>query len=212
LIHQEAIQVLVNELQDDLLDTTTRLQRGLRRVVQRTSLAAAQDRAVTESVAKGILEGKGRRVVAREIRDNILKEYADKPLIINGRTYNVQSYADMVARTKTAEAQTAGTVNRIVESGHDLAMVTSHGAPDACSLYEGKVVSLSGTSEKYPSIDSLPRGGPPFHPNCKHGLAPYVEELASGAEKRQAVGIPKSALNKPYNEVEKAHNQQRKAA
>ncbi len=86
------------------------------------------------------------------------------------------------------EAVTAGTVNRNLEAGNDLVMVTSHGARDGCQFYEGKVFSISGTHPTYPPLSSIPNGGPPFHPNCRHNLAPFVEDLASHPEQRVVVG------------------------
>lgn len=165
LIHQEAIQVLVNDLQADLVETTVRLERGFRKLVTRTQLEAIKDRAITKSVAKGIVKGSARRKVSREIRENILSEFLEKGITINGRTYDAGKYAELVARTKTREAQSAGTVNRVIDSGHDLVMVTAHGAKDGCGPFEGKVFSVSGTSDVYPALSSLPNGGPPFHPN-----------------------------------------------
>ena len=203
LIHREAIQVLVNDLQDDLLDSTTRLERGYRTLIRRTQLVTAQDKAITETVARGIAEGKARREVSREIKNKLIDDLKDRSLVINGRSYDVGKYAELVARTKTREAQTAGTVNRVIESGHDLVMVTAHGAKDGCGFYEGKVFSVSGTHGSYPPLANVPNGGPPFHPNCKHGLAPFVEELASGAEKRRGKGVPAGALGKSYQDVEK---------
>jgi hypothetical protein len=205
LVHKEAIQLLVDELQDDLDGIDQQIFKGYRRATRRTQLAAAQDKLVTEKVARGIAEGKARREVSRELTRQLLEDLKDKPLVINGRKYNVKSYAEMVARTKTREAQTAGTVNRVLEAGEDLVMISAHGAKDGCSYYEGKVFSITGDSEKYPALSSVPNGGPPFHPNCKHGLAPYVEKFASGAEKRRAVGVPDSALGKSYADVEKLY-------
>jgi hypothetical protein len=82
-------------------------------------------------------------------------------------------------------------------------MITAHGATDGCGFYEGRVYSITGTSEKYPPLSSLPNGGPPFHPNCIHGAAPFIEELASPAERRRGAKTDKRALGKPYREVEK---------
>lgn len=211
LVHREAIQVLVNNLQDDLLDKSERMERGYRTLVRRTQLKSARDKAITDSVAKGIAEGKPRREVSREIKAKLIDELGDAPLVINGRSYRPDKYAELVARTMTREAQTAGTVNRVIEAGHDLVMVTAHGSKDGCGFYEGKVFSVGGVSDKYPPLDSIPNGGPPFHPNCKHGLAPFVEPLASGAEIRRAKGVPKAALDKSYKEVEKLANKRKVA-
>jgi len=209
LVHREAIQALVDSVQDDLLDKSERMERGYRTLVQRTQLRVAQDKLITDRVALGIAEGKARREVSREIKAKLIDELGDAPLMINGRSYDPKKYAEMVTRTMTAEAQSAGTVNRVIEAGHDLVMVTAHGAKDGCGFYEGKVFSVSGTHPSYPPLDSAPNGGPPFHPNCRHGLAPFVEPLASGAEKRRAKGVPKAALDKSYAEVEKLANKRK---
>ncbi len=203
LVHREAIQTLVNNLQDDLLEKSERMERGYRTLVRRTQLSAVRDKAITDSVARGIAEGKARREVSREIKTKLIDELGDAPLVINGRSYRPDKYAEMVARTMTREAQTAGTVNRVIEAGHDLVMVTAHGAKDGCGFYEGKVFSISGGHPSYPALDHMPNGGPPFHPNCRHGLAPFVEPLASGAEIRRAKGVPPQALGKAYKDVEK---------
>lgn len=182
LVHQEAIQILVNDLQDDLLDVTERMQRGYRNLTRKTQLTALQDKAIADKVARGIAEGKARREVSREIKRQLIDEYADK-ITINGKQYRIDKYAELVARTRTAEAQTGGTINRVLDAGEDLVMVSNHGCDcDVCAPFEGKVFSISGTSTRYPRLTVAP----PFHPNCKHGLAPFIERLASGAERRRA--------------------------
>ena len=202
-IHQEALQVLVNNLQDSLAEGHDGIAKGYRRLVKRTQLTAARDKLVTEQIAQGVGAGKARREVSKRIMQELISELGDKPLVINGRHYDPKSYAEMVARTMTREAQTAGTVNRCLEAGVDTVMITAHGAKDGCGFYEGKAFSISGTHPDYPPLDSLPNGGPPFHPNCKHVTAPFVESFASGAEKRRATGVPSGALNTPMGDVEK---------
>jgi predicted transcriptional regulator len=203
VIHEEALQVLVNNLQDDLAEMHEGIKKGYRRLVQRTQLTAARDKLVTEQVAQGIGAGKARREVSKRINEALIGELGDKPLIINGRHYDPKKYAEMVTRTMTRQAQTNGTINRTLEAGVDTVMVTAHGAQDGCGFYEGKAFSISGTHPDYPPLDSLPNGGPPFHPNCKHVLAPFVESFASGAEKRRAQGVPSEALGVPMKDVEK---------
>ena len=208
LVHQEAVDVLVEDAQTVLAQSVDGIQSKYRRMVKSTQLKAMQNQLIKDRVALGITEGKARREVSREITQKLIDELKDKPLVINGRSYDPRKYAKMVTRTMTAEAQTAGTVNRVLDAGHDLVMITSHGAKDGCGYYEGKVFSVGGTSDKYPGLNELPNGGPPFHPNCRHTLVPFVDTFASGAEKRQAVGVPSGALNQTYAEVEKLSRKQ----
>jgi thiol-disulfide isomerase/thioredoxin len=62
-------------------------------------------------------------------------------------------------------------------AGFDLVVVTgpTTGCPD-CDPLVGKVFSISGNSKRYPSIAQL-NGGPPFHDECLHNIAPHMEEL-----------------------------------
>jgi hypothetical protein len=54
--------------------------------------------------------------------------------------------------------------------------------PWFCTAYVGKVFSLSGNDPDFPPLDSVPGGGPPFHPNCSKSTAPFIRELASDAQ------------------------------
>lgn len=47
---------------------------------------------------------------------------------------------------------------------------------EICSKHVGQVYSISGTNPNYPPLDLID-GVPPFHPNCCHNLAPFIEEL-----------------------------------
>ncbi|MGH7179794.1 MAG: hypothetical protein ACREJC_20630, partial [Tepidisphaeraceae bacterium] len=138
-IHREAVEALVKSMQSELEAGSTRLLLGAERLVRATQLEGAVDKLVTREVALGVIEGKARRGVSEDIRQVLVDEFGDGPVIINGRRYALDSYSELVARTKMAEAHTAGTIMRSLETGNDLVMVSAHGATDGCSFYEGKV-------------------------------------------------------------------------
>jgi hypothetical protein len=191
--HGTAVELLAEDIRDDLLEATANVHKQFRRAIRRTQLPRELDIKITQEIGKGLIAGETRQQVQRALTRTILDDLAGKPLLINGRQYQVDKYAELVVRTKTREAVTKGTINRLVETGNDLVMVTRHGATDGCGFFEGRVFSISGTSSVYPPVASLPNGGPPFHPNCVHNLAPYVDELASGAERRRAEKIDSGA-------------------
>lgn len=201
LIHQQAVQALVNDMQDVMEEATRNIERSMVRVLRRLQVDRELDRLISRDLALGIIEGKARREVSNEIAERLVQEFGDGPIRIGGRRFSADSYAELVARTKTREAASAGTIRRMVEVGNDLVVVSAHGATDACGFYEGKVFSISGTSEKYPSVREMPSGGPPFHPNCRHVLLPFVEEAASEADLKKATGVPRAALGKTFPEV-----------
>lgn len=88
---------------------------------------------------------------------------------INGRNYQLDKYARMVARTTTREAATQGMANRLRANGIDLYTVDDHqGACEICAEFNGNTYSLDGTTPGYDVLDSLP----PFHPSCRCVLTP----------------------------------------
>lgn len=103
-----------------------------------------------------------------------------------GRRWDLFNYAEMLTRTKVAEAESRGTEDRLAANGLDLVQITSHGAEDWCSLYEGKVFSISGEHPVYPPLAQAPNGGTPFHPRCRHREAPFIEKFHTDEERGQA--------------------------
>ena len=81
----------------------------------------------------------------------------------------------MVARTTTMEAHLEGTKNRLMELDWDLVRVSSHhGACPLCVPWEGKILSLSGKTEGYPTLDEAKDAGL-FHPNCRHAYGLHID-------------------------------------
>jgi hypothetical protein len=92
LIHQDAIQVLVNDLQDTMLDATERVSRGYRDFVKRTQLRARADQKITEKTAETIATGRARRDASKQIRQILVDEYGSRPLRIGGKNYNLWTW------------------------------------------------------------------------------------------------------------------------
>jgi hypothetical protein len=112
--------------------------------------------------------------IAARIREKLLAQLGGEDFIrINGRSYNVKSYSELVARTRMRESQTEAVKESMKEFDEDLVEIPRHDNPcPDCAEYQGKVYSVSGKSDKYPE---LPDGGPPFHPNCEDVMNPVSE-------------------------------------
>ena len=105
--------------------------------------------------------------IAGKIRAKLLDQIGGGDfIIVNGKSYNVKSYAELVARTRMRESQTQATIELANEFENDLAEIPRHDNPceEICAEYQGKVYSISG---KHPDYPMLPDGGPPFHPRCE---------------------------------------------
>jgi hypothetical protein len=101
-----------------------------------------------------------------------------------GRKWSLSSYSEMVARTTSREAFNEGTRSRLLSNGQDLARIStgsSEKSCDACRAWVGRVVSLTGATPGYPTLDEARAAGM-FHPNCTHSLSSALtfEELLKG--------------------------------
>lgn len=91
-----------------------------------------------------------------------------------GRNWNAKGYLTMLSKTVMHNMQREVYLNTLANEGNDLVKVSSHGTTcHKCRPYEGKVLSVSGQSEDYPSVSSAKANGL-FHPNCKHRLMVYI--------------------------------------
>jgi len=107
------------------------------------------------------------------LKDELLKASLDGKYITiinkNGKPerWKINTYAELVARTKLQETQTQAVINTAVASQKDLIQVSSHNTRTAYdSQFEGKIYSLTGNDPDFPAVVDLP----PFHPNCLHTI------------------------------------------
>jgi hypothetical protein len=79
------------------------------------------------------------------------------------------------ARTVQWKPTLQGTANRLVEQGHDLIKVSTHrGACPLCEPWQGKILSITGKTEGYPTLEEAKAAGL-FHPNCRHAYGLYID-------------------------------------
>lgn len=157
------------------------------------------EREVNRVIAHGVVSGDPRAAMGA-MRELIGKGAGFSPAVIEdyrkvgnqlvsvgGWTGKVRTYAEMVVRTRTAEAQREGQIERQVSVGLDLAQITGSNSANFCTRFVGLVVVVRGPArDGYMALSDLPGGGPPFHPNCTKNLAAYVEDLVSEGRVRQA--------------------------
>jgi hypothetical protein len=129
-----------------------------------------------------------------------LNEFADKGIsgFVDraGRNWNLASYTDMALRTSIGRASMVGHETRLTQLNQDLVIVSYH--PHSCKLcdsYEGKVLSISGISTKYPSLAQAKSNGL-FHANCGHVATLYVEGFTKPVE-------PVKKIENKYDEKQK---------
>ena len=107
-------------------------------------------------------------------RDMILQ---GKLVEVNGKHFQPDYYAELVARTKFHEVQSLASLDVADNVGSDLVIVSNHNTTTPmCMEHEGQVYSISGTHPDYPPLVDTP----PFHPNCLHTLHVTFEWALKG--------------------------------
>lgn len=118
-----------------------------------------------------IKAGGTRGDLKRLIRIHFDREIREQKYInINGRNYNLISYAENVARTRLRTIQSRGVKNTCLEYDNDLIKISDHGSEfiDICLEFEGNTYSINGKTPGYERLVSWP----PFHNQCEHSAAP----------------------------------------
>ena len=131
-------------------------------------------------------------------------------ITVGKRRFNVRDYANLVARTQSREAHKVAEVVRLQQNDVDHVRISRHKQlkRDECTPFAGKVFYIGSLSEDpagFPKLSSIPNGGPPFHPNCRHVLEPFVVEFkgqtAIDNARESAKLIPRRFLGKGSTEV-----------
>lgn len=168
-LNREMVASAVADTQADLLAITQNVERRVRVAVRQATAEAMQ-----ANMAAGI---NGRRTISREVAEGIRKRLGDAAdgAIIDraGRRWRVETYSEMVARTKMMQTHMDASTNEALDRGVLYGRISSHGATDACSEYEGAIVRLTAEGDpRYPTVDELRDTKKIFHPNCKHIVSP----------------------------------------
>ena len=91
-----------------------------------------------------------------------------------GRNWGLYEYTNMAMRTAIQRAGLKATLKTMARIGHDLCFVQRHaGACPICEAWYGKILSASGLSAEYPSVQEAMDAGL-FHPNCCDVLQVYI--------------------------------------
>jgi hypothetical protein len=187
-----------------------RMQRLILETLDKTEKAHIQILRTTTDVYRDIISEVSTGVVSgvetrREIAQEALNRFADKGITCFtdkiGRRWNMASYVEMATRTATGRAAIQGHVDRQVEMGRDLVIISDHGKEcERCRPWEGKVLSLSGDDPTHDSL-SKARDAGLFHANCRHTLTGYI------------LGLTKPEPGKPdlegYETTKKQRNNER---
>lgn len=157
----DTISIMVDQSQKFTYEAISGVKRSTSRVLDDLTIKRAQ--AI-------IAEGSADQKTLRELKGDLLDFMQKKGVKIKdsvGRNWELDKYAEMLARTDMMNSYNQGVANQILHKGGDLAEITSYPtcSCDVCLAWEGKIVSITGRTPGYPSLDDAYADGM-FHPNC----------------------------------------------
>lgn len=172
MLQRNTLDAMIADTFEDLLHATQNTKRKIKKIVRET---------VAERMRLNTAQQLGRRTQTKDIIDRLSKKGMSRKIskegwvgIVDqrGRRWNLNTYSEMVVRTKMQQAYVEGVRHEALERGVDLAIISSHGAKDPCRHHEGAIISMNGTTEGYPTYSQLKGSDEIFHPNCKHTISP----------------------------------------
>ncbi len=195
-IHTSAVNILVDDVTKELLLANDSMRKLFNRTIRATQQTALQDAEISRMIAEGLIKGEARRTVSdtmlKALREQLGEE---KFLVINGRNYRPDAYARLVARTRTREASSKGTINTALRYGMDLVQWDIHSEIcEYCQQFAGRVYSISGSDPNFPEL----KESPPLHPNCKCNLSPVTREAL---EDRGQIDAIAKLSNSPLTDI-----------
>lgn len=165
IIDRRAVAAMISETQEAFAAGLTAVSKNAARV-----LSNAAKEAIKDELATGRILGETRKEVSARIKAAIQRDGISALVDKGGRPWSLDRYAEMLARTKMVEARNTGLANKMVANGYDLVEVSMHMSDHKeCARYEGKILSLTGKTPGYPTLEQAMRNGL-LHPNCQHQI------------------------------------------
>lgn len=203
-LHARAVEMLVHNTQGYLLITNNLIARQAADTVREIGVFMTT-RKFGENLTWNQMDKEMQKVLLDE-------KFFTVPWRNGQGSMRVDSYAELVARTTTAEATNTGAINQMQEMDQHLVKMTAHNTTcKVCAPRQGRVYRLTDfppgdERNQFPHIrEGMPRW-PTYktvHPNCAHRLLPYVWSQKTDQEKQAALRDAGKPFDKdPRGEVE----------
>lgn len=164
-IHTQAIAAMADDAVLKFGHTMTGIKRSAEEYVR-----LAQQRAIREQIAAGQITGASAEKLAKEVKGMIEDQGITALIDKSGKHWQLDTYAEMLTRQVLANGGRAGVTNTALEYDLDLVEISTHNSShEECRRWEGKIVSLTGKTPGYPTMDDAVSDGL-FHIGCLHGF------------------------------------------
>jgi hypothetical protein len=190
-VDSKALNVLIKDMLGDYSSGLDGARAGASRYFKLTKQLLASEETISKAVAQG-LTSKGTVYGAKKELIKELTELYGKGNLIPIKTssgkiinYRIDTYAELVARTRLGDAQVIGTIEQAQYNGTDCFQVTAHSTKTPiCIPHENQILTTNKDLISA-GVAPLATNRPVYHVNCQHRLAPYP---LTRAEKDQLSG------------------------
>lgn len=186
-LHNEAVEILVNTINHDVRTGVGVVYKNITTLI---------DKIVVDNVAESLTVHSvdlAKKTIKQGLIDNSIFSITYK----NGRKVSIESYAEMCARSVSREATNKAMVNVMESNDLDLVRITTHSPTcPICATYQGRVYSINPKRTDYPYLynTAFKSGYNNLHPNCKHVIVPYIDNLYD----KSRVAADKEESNKEF--------------
>jgi len=206
-ISDEAIQGLINTVRNRLSAARASVSELATRIFRSPALESEFPQLalqVRRTVEAGLTAQQTTKAIQKGVAEKLRTVFSDGVVSVIGKggrrfTFALDYYAAMVASATKRQARTVAMLQRATEGGFDLVRVSPNPSvgDDWCNAYRGRVYSITGASPTYPPLASLPNGGPPFHPFCKHSISIHVPDFFSDKQNAAFANTQEQFLMRP---------------
>jgi len=118
------------------------------------------------------IQGLNMREMSKTLQSRVLDPRPNWKFVdTSGRAWQPDNYFNMLTRTNVANISRQSYLDTASDAGNDLFLleggVPTAPPPDPCWEWYGRIVSLTGNTEGYPTLAEAEAEGM-FHPNCVH--------------------------------------------
>ncbi|WP_146876855.1 phage minor capsid protein [Bacillus subtilis] len=169
-LQRARIEAIVADTHKDILQATNNTSSAIKSVIRQTVSKVAQYHSLNNGNYKDMQKDLLKQLSKQGLSKTIVKDGFVGITDRAGRKWDLATYSKMVVTTKTNQAFIEGVTHESEETGFDLAVISDHGAEDACKNWEGLVISLTGKTKGYITYKQARATNEIFHPNCEHGV------------------------------------------
>lgn len=190
-LNRRQIEIIAGNVNGNFNKAVKMIGRRTKDTVRKVTLEAAAEKLTTGQTIK-------------QMQKNLVKAFEDENLTSvkygNGSNMPLSKYAEMTARSTTAEAQNSAQFVQAEDWGYDLVKMTSH-SPTCriCAMYQGRVYATTkqaangkyrdkdGKRIKFPYLYDtvLVKGYDTVHPNCRHRFSIYSPKAYTTEELKE---------------------------